>query len=96
MARALSPDSVLRVREGVMACPFGDGLALLDRASGTFFILDDVGTCIWNRLSSPASVSELSRMVESEFDAPLGVVIGDVRDFVGNLVDAELVAFEQR
>lgn len=43
-------DARFRAREGVMACPFGEGLALLDARSNTYFSLDAVGTVVWRAL----------------------------------------------
>lgn len=48
------PDARFRARDGVMACSFADGVALLDARSNTYFSLDGVGTVIWQALGGAA------------------------------------------
>jgi len=84
-------DSLLRAAPGVMACEFGDGLAILHHDSGTFFVLDEVAAYIWELLAEPASERGVAAAVEREYDAPSTQVEHDVREFVSAMIDARLI-----
>ena len=91
MGREIPVESSLRATDGVMACELGDGLALLHHASGTFFVLDEVGSFIWKRLVSPATTGEIAGAVQDAYDAAPEQIECDVRTFVQSMVDARLV-----
>ena len=105
-ARAAPPARVTgtdryRASAHVMACAFGEGTALLDGRTNTYFSLDPVGATVWEALQRDAappgaaepsraagcSLPELCEAVAGEFD----VTARDCRDDVASLV-ADLVA----
>ena len=46
----------------VVACPFGDGLALLDLRSGQYFTTNSVGSFVWSPITMwlPSSARAIS------------------------------------
>ena len=90
----ISAGPPLRATAGVMACELGDGLALLHHASGTFFVLDEVGSFIWRRLANPVTAEDLAEAVKEAYDAAPDQVDRDVRDFVESMVVADLIDIE--
>lgn len=91
MSPPVVSDSLLRTAPGVMACEFGDGLAILHHDSGTFFVLDEVAAYIWELLAEPASERGVAAAVEREYDAPSTEIERDVRAFVAAMIDARLI-----
>jgi hypothetical protein len=74
-----------------MACELGEGLAILHQASGTFYILGEVETFIWNRLSRPATSGEVETAISEIFDAPPDQIERDVRTFLQSMIVADLL-----
>lgn len=91
MSPPVVSDSLLRAAPGVMACEFGDGLAILHHDSGTFFVLDEVAAYIWELLAEPASERVVAAAVEREYDANSSQIERDVRAFVSAMIDARLI-----
>lgn len=94
MDSRLSDKISLRAADGVMACAFGEGLALLHHDSGSFFILDEVGSFIWERLACPVTADAIAGAVKAEYDAAPDQVDCDVRSFVQEMLDAKLIDVE--
>ncbi|QFT75983.1 PqqD family protein [Erythrobacter sp. THAF29] len=67
------------VSQDVVSRKVGGEIVLLDLESGQYFGLDLVGGRVWTLLAEQAqSLSELSREIEKEFDAPLDVIEADI------------------
>lgn len=94
MNQQLCGDVRLCAAAGVMACPLGEGVALLHQASGTFYTLGEIETFIWNRLSSPTTSERLAIDVGESFDAPPEQIARDVHQFLESMVDADLVELD--
>lgn len=75
MAYLVSPECV--------SCAVEDGIAILDLRSNTYFSLDPVGTAIWDRMATPASLDDLAAAVSAEYD----VSAADCRDDIADLLD---------
>lgn len=90
MGRNITASCALRAVEDVMACEFGDGLAVLHHDSGAFFVLDDVGAFIWRLLEQPHTPSQIASKVEQSYDASADIVEQDVGAFIQTMVDSRL------
>ena len=74
-----------------MACPFGEGFAVLNHDSGTFFVLDEVAAFLWNELASPTTPERLSAAVGAAYDAAPDQIEGDVRNFLESMIESRLI-----
>lgn len=80
----VSTDVVSRIVAGEMV--------LLDLASGQYFGLNPVGTRVWERLNEgPCSIADLSRLIESEFEAPYEQIERDIIELARDLAGRELI-----
>jgi hypothetical protein len=77
-----------------MACELDQGLALLHKASGTFYVLGELESFIWEMLSSPATSREVAAAVSDAYDAPYDQVERDVRNFLQSMIDADLLELD--
>jgi hypothetical protein len=74
-----------------MACELGAGLAVLHQASGTFYILGEIETFIWNRLSRPATSEQIELAISETYDATPDQIKEDVRTFLASMIGADLL-----
>lgn len=82
----------LRASDDVVSRDVGGEMVLLDLASGTYFGLDPVGSCVWNALSDAgATLDELVDLVEATFDAPRARIEEDLTRLLGQLTEKQLV-----
>ena len=68
-----------------------DGAVLLHLGSGQYHTLNPVGARIWELLETPMSEAELTRQIVAEFEADDAAVAQDVKTFLGELLNRELV-----
>lgn len=83
MTYLVSPDCV--------SCPVEDGIAILDLKSNIYYSLDTVGVSIWDRMSTPASLDDLTRTVSSEYDVSPEVCRGDIEDLLKDMLQHGLI-----
>lgn len=82
----------VRVADGVYIekLPDGDSV-LLSVGSDRYFGLDEVGTRMWEALTSTATVDAAVQLVLSDYDIDEDQVRNDVDEFLASLVDRGLV-----
>lgn len=69
----------------------GGEAVLLDLASEEYFSLNEVGTRMWEAVSTNPSIDDALRALETEFDADPETLARDLERLVGELVDRGLV-----
>ena len=85
------------VSQDVVSRKVGGEIVLLDLESGQYFGLDLVGGRIWTLLAERTqSLSELSRAIEAEFDAPLDVIEADILAIAKDMREQGLIVAEGR
>ncbi|RJE78705.1 PqqD family protein [Paracoccus sp. JM45] len=74
-----------------VSCAVDDGIAILDLRSNTYFSLDAVGTSIWNRMSNPASLNELTDAISAEYAVTPEECRGDISDLLNDMLEHDLI-----
>lgn len=88
----MQTDKLFQIAGDVVSREVAGEMVLLDLTSGTYFGLNSVGARVWERLNEgPSSISELARLIESEFDAPYEQIERDVIDLARNLAENALI-----
>lgn len=77
--------------ESHLSATLDDEAVLLDSKSGMYYGMNEVGTRMWEQLESPTSIAELRRMLTAEYDVDEDIVDSDIREFILDLVEADLV-----
>lgn len=91
MRSMITSDSVV-VRTGdLVSAPMGDDLAMMDMATGTYFVLDGVAAAIWERIETPSSVRALCGQLCDEFDVPAERCEQDVIPFLEKLRQKQML-----
>ena len=83
MTYVVSPDCV--------SCPVEDGVAILDLKSNTYFSLDAVGTSIWDQMSNPASLDDLTQAVSAEYEVAPEECRGDIQDLLKDMLQHGMI-----
>ena len=85
----------LRARDGVIFKELDGESVLLDLRSGTYFGLNDTGTCLWQGLTELPDVdAAVSRLLE-RFDVDLATARADAIRLIGRLVERGLLVDDQ-
>jgi hypothetical protein len=84
-------ETVVARRGDLLTAPVDDDLVMLDPRQSLYYGLDSVGRRIWDLLEQPQSVGALCSALEAEFDVPAETCQADVRTFIQQMSDAELV-----
>jgi hypothetical protein len=83
----------------VVSCMMGEGAALLDTRSSTYFTMNEVGSMIWDKLDQPAAVHVIVEAVAEQFDtsevSPSDIE-ADVKAMLEELSRADLVTVSQQ
>lgn len=90
MAVALN-DRVSRL-EGFLKASVGDNLVLLDMDQGVYVGLDAIGARIWDRIETPAVVSDICEELARDYAAEAAVIQADVLKFLNQLFDQKMIA----
>ena len=81
----------LRVRDGVVFKELDGESVLLDLRSGTYFGLNDTGTCLWQGLSELQTVdTAVCRLLET-FEVDLATARADAIRLIELLVEKQLL-----
>lgn len=54
--------------DDLVSAVVGEDTMMMDVHSGTFFVLDDIGSFVWERLAGPTRVADLLVDVQGRFD----------------------------
>ena len=85
-----------RVRrgDGILAQEAHGQTVLLRLEDGGYYALDEVGAMIWELCDDGRAVGEIVAILCEEFDAPEGVVRGDVLEFIDDLRRERLLVLD--
>lgn len=74
-----------------VSCAVKDGVAILDLRSNTYFSLDAVGASIWDRMSNPASLDDLTQAISTEYAVTPEECRGDITDLLQDMLKHGLI-----
>src|SRR5689334_11719159 len=74
-----------------VSCSLNEEVAILNLNSSLYFGLDEVGAFVWNLLSEPRTIAQLSLAVTDHFEVNEGQCLADMRKFLTELTKAGLV-----
>ena len=89
-----SPDDLLQRNEDCLGAEFGEGLALLDLAGGSYYSLDPITSRVWELLAEPMSFRDLVDRLVEEYEVPRETCEEDVGALLARLAQRNLVAVE--
>jgi coenzyme PQQ synthesis protein D (PqqD) len=81
----------LVVNESVVFAELDDEAVLLNIETGVYFGLDEVGTEIWNLLTTGAAKAAIVEALLAKYEVDAGELAADVSDFIATLETNGLV-----
>jgi len=87
----MSDTATLERSADVVSTPLGDGEALLDLVSNTYFSLNEVGAFVWRLLEHPLTRDDILEAVVAEYDVSKANCEVDIDLLITELRDAALV-----
>lgn len=89
----MNASCLLHHNENVIAQTSGQRLVLFHLETGNYYSLNEMGARIWEICADPKSSEEIVRQIESEYDAPMHVIIEDVGRLLDELKANHLLVF---
>ena len=89
--RLIKSDTLVIAAKSVVYCELGDGAALLDTRSGTYFGLNEVGLHLWSLVQEPCRVDRLVMSVLNHYDVEEQRAFEDIKQILARLADAGLI-----
>jgi hypothetical protein len=87
----LDRSAVLRRNHDHVSAPLEEWLVMMDIDAGKYYLLDDIASFVWTRLSSPTSVADLVDELCSHYDVTPARCEADVLPFLTELHEKGLV-----
>jgi hypothetical protein len=90
--RPIRLDSLVARSDDIVSAPLGEELAMMDAVGGKYYVLDDIGRFVWDRLGQARPVSDLLADVRSHYDVAPEQCEQDVLALLGELYEKGIVA----
>lgn len=84
-------DDPVRISDQVSSAAVGDETVMLHLGDGMYYGLDAVGTWIWNQLASGMTARRISAEMADSYSIPVKQAEADLRDFLTELYNRELL-----
>lgn len=69
-----------------------DGIAVIvNPVSGVMYVLNEVGTHIWQSLDAPRTISDICEMVHENYEAEHEQIKEDILHFINELTEKQLI-----
>ena len=87
----LNDSTVVVSAEDTLSTTLDGESVLLQTSSGTYFGFNQVGTHIWELLSEPHSVEQVTQSVVEQYDVERPRCQADIESLLSELIEKELV-----
>jgi hypothetical protein len=84
-------DSLVVRASDLVSAPMGHEMAIMDMATGAYFVLDDVAAAIWDRIETPTAVHAICETLRGSYDVPAARCEADVLPFLESLRRKQLL-----
>jgi hypothetical protein len=84
-------DAVVVRGDDLFTAPLGDEVALMQMATGTYFVLDEVAAAIWDRIETPTAVGAICQELRDAYAVAEDRCEADVVQFLEALRLKQLV-----
>lgn len=91
MEQPLDFNNRVKVPEQVLARQLDDEMVILDLRSETYFGLDEVGTAMWNAVTSASSIEQGYEFLLGQYDVEPQELRDDLRTLLLQLVEQRLL-----
>lgn len=68
--------------------------AMMDLEKGKYFMLNGIGSIVWDIISKPCSVKDIVSDLVKEYDVEIATCEQSILEFLGRLNNAELISIK--
>lgn len=79
--------------DDVLVRPVGDELVILSASTERYFGLDDIGTAMWQAMTTGATLDAAAHALAEQYDVSPDQLAADMIELAETLVDNGLLAF---
>lgn len=90
----IARSAVVVRNDTLVTAAVGDEVVMMDIDSGTFYLLDDIGSFLWSRLATPTRVADLLGTIQEHYDVSPAQCESDVTDLLDRMRDRGLVRID--
>lgn len=90
----ISEDTIVLQRTSIDTTDIDGEKAMMDMEKGKYFMLDGVGSRIWEIISKPCSVKEIVLDLMNEYDVDKVTCEQSTLEFISKLNNAELISIK--
>lgn len=87
----MTPDTIIKRTEKVLASAIGDELVMFDADAGKYYSLNPVASKIWLLLDEPNSIRELCEKLTDTYDISRENCVQEVTGFLPDLQEKGLI-----
>lgn len=87
----ITPETVLRRGDDVLASDVGDDVVMMDLEKGAYYGLQAVGARVWSCLEQPVAVKTICARLMGEYEVDETSCFRDVTGFLDQLLEEGLV-----
>jgi hypothetical protein len=88
---SLSLSSKIQQDKELVCSTINDEVVMLSIEHGKYFGLDSVGSCIWEKISTPTLVSDVLRQMLDMFDTDRLTCENEVIEFLEEMIEKQIV-----
>ena len=89
--KSLNPSSKIVRNQELISTDMAGDTVMMDIEQGKYFGLSGVGPFLWEELSEPSTIGDLSRKVFEKFDVDKETCDADVVSFAEGLIESNVV-----
>lgn len=86
-------DSIICKKEDIDDSDLDGEKVMMNLDKGQYFIINNVGSRIWEIINEPISVSDIIYILVDEYDITSNECEGSLKKFIKELWEAELISF---
>lgn len=80
-----------QISDDAVSNPVAGETVILHLGNGTYYGLDEIGSLLWEGIKAGQTPAEICKSVAQKYEVELGTVENDMRTFVTDLVENELL-----
>lgn len=87
-------DTIVVQNSGLDIADIDGEKAMMDLEKGKYFMLNGIGSIVWDIISKPCSVKEIVSDLIAEYDVETATCEESILEFLGRLNNAELISIK--
>jgi len=87
-------NKIMRRNTSIESAQMGNEIGMLHIELGKYYVLNDIGADIWNRIEKPISMATLIENIIGEYDVEYDQCKAEVMEFANELISKKIAIVE--